>query len=598
VSAPERAQSQNGENEKTMSAKSETIQYEKEIPDLRTLPVQPSWQLPRPQLTLSDLIPGQYVSVTARVVYLRTTERQDALGSKTVFSGMVEDSTFKIPFLSHRITYPLLRNSIYKFYSAYVHEFEDKSLLLIITEHTKIEPKNIEDYREFVWTPKIESIKRPIHSIALMGVITTIHSNSGLVKRCNNCKSILYDSCPNNCPEGWGWDLRLSSRLYDGSGSIKMVLTKDIASRVLQRNLSEIILLANQAKSLNPNGSNGFQTSVCTIKIPETIEVTEAIVENASPSSYRKSEKLIITDGRNLVFLPTNEEHNFTDFTTRHLQTANPDDRKIIRRLIEKALEISVKKITENRRMHGIFLLEDPIPLYRCERAKLYLGFSARVNVNETDVKVELTPQAYVRESVLDYVNLRREKGASADAITRNLMTYRNRVIMAPSGNFGCITEVVLRKTGAQKVSDLDTRNLVEFWKQIYDIDISPDEIPLLKAKMVNSENTFTYPPSMCFFAGGDSLVVPAGVQKFIENKKSTPKTRMDEVAGKAIRELKIGNLSLGTDAVLADQTNDIQTQVLHETRQKLFGRNVSARGSILSVHDELWFFPSQIQLS
>jgi len=141
VSAPERAQSQNGENEKTMSAKSETIQYEKEIPGLRTLPVQPSWQLPRPQLTLSDLIPGQYVSVTARVVYLRTTERQDALGSKTVFSGMVEDSTFKIPFLSHRITYPLLRNSIYKFYSAYVHEFEDKSLLLIITEHTKIEPE-------------------------------------------------------------------------------------------------------------------------------------------------------------------------------------------------------------------------------------------------------------------------------------------------------------------------------------------------------------------------------------------------------------------------------------------------------------------------
>jgi hypothetical protein len=377
-----------------------------------------------------------------------------------------------------------------------------------------------------------------------------------------------------------------------------MVMTKDIASRVLQRNLSEMILLANQAKPLHPNGSNGFQTSVCTIKIPETIEVTEAVVENASPSSYRKSGKLIISDGRNLVFLPTNEEHNFTDFTTRQLQTANPDDRKIIRRLIEKALEISVKKITENRRMHGIFLLEDPIPLYRCERAKLYLGFSARVNVNETDVKVELTPQAYVRESVLDYVNLRREKGASADAITRNLMTYRNRVIMAPSGNFGCITEVVLRKTGAQKVSDLDTRNLVEFWKQIYDIDISPDEIPLLKAKMVNSENTFTYPPSMCFFAGGDSLVVPAGVQKFIENKKSTPKTRMDEVAGKAIRELKIGNLSLGTDAVLADQTNDIQTQVLHETRQKLFGRNVSARGSILSVHDELWFFPSQIQLS
>ena len=68
-------------------------------------------------------------------------------------------------------------------------------------------------------------------------------------------------------------------------------------------------------------------------------------------------------------------------------------------------------------------------------------------------------------------------------------------------------------------MSDLDTRNLVEFWKEIYNIDISPDEIPLLKIKMVHSENTFTYPPSMCFFAGGDSLVIPAGVQNLLDTK-------------------------------------------------------------------------------
>jgi hypothetical protein len=114
---------------------------------------------PRPQLTLSELIPAKYVSITARIVYLKTSERHDALGNKLVFSGLLEDSTFKVPFVSHRISYPLIRNSIYKFYSAYVHEFEDKSILLVVTEHAKIEPKNIEDYREFVWTPKIESIR-------------------------------------------------------------------------------------------------------------------------------------------------------------------------------------------------------------------------------------------------------------------------------------------------------------------------------------------------------------------------------------------------------------------------------------------------------
>jgi hypothetical protein len=443
--------------------------------------------------------------------------------------------------------------------------------------------------------PKIDSIKRPVQSVSLQGVITTIHSNSGLVKRCNNCKSLLYDFCPNKCPDNWGWDLRVSSRLYDGSGSIKMVLTKDIASRVLQRNLGELILLTNQTK---PSHLNQFQTSVCTLEIPDSIEIIEAVTENASSSSYRKEGRLIISDGRNLVFLPKNEEHHFTDFTTRRLQTSDAEDRKIIRRLIEKALEISIKKITEKKKMHGIFLFEDPIPLYRCERAKLYIGMSARVNMNENQAQIEFTPQAYVRESVLDYVKLRRERGASANAVIRNLMTYRNRVIVAPSGNYGSISDVITRKAGAQKVSDLDARNLVEFWKQIYNIDISPDEIPLLKIKMVNSENIFTYPPSMCFFAGGDSLVIPAGVQKFIEYKKSSLKAQMDDVASKAIRDLKIDGLSLGSEVTISDQANDIQTQMLQETRQKLFGRNASARGSILSVHDELWFFPNQIQLS
>ena len=65
--------------------------------------------------------------------------KTDAFGSKMVFSGILEDYTFKTPFVSHKITYPLIRNSVYKFDSAYVHEFDDKSLLLIATEHTKIE---------------------------------------------------------------------------------------------------------------------------------------------------------------------------------------------------------------------------------------------------------------------------------------------------------------------------------------------------------------------------------------------------------------------------------------------------------------------------
>jgi hypothetical protein len=48
------------------------------------------------------------------------------------------------------------------------------------------------------------------------------------------------------------------------------------------------------------------------------------------------------------------------------------------------------------RMMQGIYLLEEPISLYRCERAKLYLGFSLRVSlIEDNKVTVEATPQAW-----------------------------------------------------------------------------------------------------------------------------------------------------------------------------------------------------------
>ena len=590
---------------------------EEDYPDPNTLPSPTQEPRITEEVTLSELTPGKYVSTNARVVFLRAIEKQDSLGTKMIFSGILEDSTFRVPFVSHRISYPLIRNCVYKFQSAYVHEFpSDRSLLLVITEYTKINPKDIEDFREFIWKPKINSIKRPVRSLALQGVIATVHGNSGLIKRCNKCKSIFYDdACPNKCPkeEGWGWDLRVSCRLYDGSGSMKMVLTKDIASKVLQRNLAELVLLASsKMKPLTSNNSNQLSqlppSSEITLKIPDTIDVIEAVTEDVSPSSFRSSNKVIISDGRNLLYFPPNEEdeRKFLEYVKRPLKVYDVEDRKIIRRLIEKAYDIGIRKHTGMKKMQGIYLLEEPVPLYRCEQAKLYLGFSVQVTIKEQDNKtvaiIETTPQSYVRESVLDYVRLRRGRGASANSVISNLTKYRNKVIVAPSGSYGSIVDVIARKAGSQQVSDTDHRNLVKFWKQIYGIDISPDEIPLLKVKMINSENVFTYPPSMCFF-GNDSLFIPADIQKFVKYKKSTVKARMDKVVNSLVNEeesLRIGDSKLEFVGQAVSNTNntDIQVQLLHEVRQKLFGRNVMARGSAMFVHDEIWFFPNQLRIS
>jgi hypothetical protein len=105
----------------------------------------------------------------------------------------------------------------------------------------------------------------------------------------------------------------------------------------------------------------------------------------------------------------------------------------------------------------------------------------------------------------------------------------------------------------------------------------------------------------MCFFEN-DSLFIPADVQKFVEYKKSTVKSRMDKVVNSLVSEnesLRIGEAKLNFGGQTVSNTNtDIQVQLLHEVRQKLFGRNVVARGSAMFVYDEVWFFPNQLRVS
>ena len=102
-----------------------------------------------------------------------------------------------------------------------------------------------------------------------------------------------------------------------------MVLTKDIASKVLQRNLAELVLLASSKGGL-PRQNNNSQppSSEITLKIPDSIDVIEAVTEDVSPSSFRSSDKVIITDGRNLVYFPPNEEdeRKFSEYVKRSLQ--------------------------------------------------------------------------------------------------------------------------------------------------------------------------------------------------------------------------------------------------------------------------------------
>jgi hypothetical protein len=83
-------------------------------------------------------------------------------------------------------------------------------------------------------------------------------------------------------------------------------------------------------------------------------------------------------------------------------------------------------------------------------------------------------------------------------------------------------------------------------------------------------------------------------------HKKYSLKAKVEDAVKKAVQEqdLHIGSTKLQVEESSSSPHSDVQSELLQEIRQKLFGRNTTARGSIMFVLDELWFFPNQIQLS
>ena len=65
----------------------------------------------------------------------------------------------------------------------------------------------------------------------------------------------------------------------DGSGAMKIVITKDIAAQVLQRNLSQLILQASLNQSHDDQSQpNNNSISTLNIEIPSTFDMVEAVV--------------------------------------------------------------------------------------------------------------------------------------------------------------------------------------------------------------------------------------------------------------------------------------------------------------------------------
>lgn len=557
-----------------------------------TLGISPPPRDYRPCVPLSDLPPGRYVDVTVRVTSMRVRDAPDDYGPKRIISGTLEDPTFRVPFVCHKLSLPLHVDAVLRITSAYVHAFSDNGLLLVLTEYTRAYPVPYADRLDYIWNPTIASISRPVVAVTLKGRIRRVVGSSGLVKRCQRCGMVIYDRCHNGCDAGYDWDVRLSADLDDGTGAIRMVLGATTTARLMGWRLSEVILLANAANVPNAYGADVITYTFHT----PPITVTEALVDD--PLAHRRHDRLVVAaTGASRIYAPSGVElGDVLSSTTRRLDPTHPDDAVILQRLVDQAVGSKVRGLTHQPRLHGLYLVTPPVKLYRCEQARLYLGFTLTVECKDGAIVVEAYPEGCVRERVVDYLRWRRDRGASARALRRALLGHRSDVLVAPFGRYGTITDVLFDETaGSSQVSAMDDRNFTAFWRDVYGIRVDPDESPLLRVALMGLNVTLTYPPS-CVFYDASSLWMSPGLRRFVENRTLTAYARTRSVLDRVVKDLRLGDVPLRYTGW--SERADIRRLIRRDIRRRLLGRAVWGRGRVGVFDDARYFFPYKVQFT
>ena len=550
-------------------------------------------QVPRIKASnLAELIPKTYSTVRARVVIVKAKEREDQLGKRSYIFGICEDQTFRSPFICYK-PYPyFFRDGIFDFKDCYIHEFDDKSLLLIATERSSIDYLINEDPSKYVWNPQIGDIRRAMGTcrVTLQGILSQIGSSSGLVQRCEVCSRVAFEGkCPNGHNGKLFWAVRVAGRLSDRTGSIGVVFSQYHACRMLGRTVGEILQLAEgPANYPSDQVPESFALS-----LPDQIEIGQAYAE--SPDEFRSATSPVVVDlnDSRIIYPNSLKPRESFGHENKKLDLTRPGDRRDLLRITEKLLQIKIRAITGLPKVNGIFLLEDPIELYGAEKAKLYIGFRLRLDLSEYgNLTVSALPSGEVYESILDYVGWRRQRGASVNATKNTILNYRKNVVFAPNGEFACIINLAFKKAKEFTVPVYEL-TLPDFWKKIHDLEVDPEESPLIVAKSYRFDLELTFPPS-CVFFEKQSLRLSYGTQYFIDKKRRQVKSRTRQVLSQALSEFSVGDFKLSP--IEQGQCAQNATRLLlQDIRDKLLGKTVKATGSIIQANQNLYFIPQSV---
>jgi hypothetical protein len=517
----------------------------------------------------------------------------DQLGKRSYIFGICEDQKSRVPFLCYKPYSNFFHNEVFEFKDAYVHQFEDKSILLILTELSQIDYLINEDPKRYIWNPQIGDINRPTGTchVTLEGILSQISSSSGLVQRCEGCGRVVFDGkCPNNHKEKLFWAIRISGKLSDHSGSINVVFPQQLACKLVGRTVGEILQLA-EGDALH---LTDFAAESYSLHIPEAIELCEAYAD--TPDDFRSAHSPVIVDLNDSRIIYPNDLRPKETFANeiKRLNLSKVEDRRDLARVAERLIEIKIQKLTRLPKVNGILLTETPIRLYGTENAKLYVGVRIKTNVTSlSELVVQILPSAEIYQSIHEYVQYRRQRGASANAIRNSILNYRRNVVFAPRGELAAAVNLKFMKASEFKVPLYDL-TLPEFWKKIHDIDVAPEETPLVVTKAYRLNLELTFPPS-CVFFDKQSIRTSYGIRSFIDKRRRNASTEARGIIERVLEDFSIGTFKLPKPLDVKKQV-DAKEVLLADIRERLLGRWVRATGPVIEAEKHWYFIPRTVE--
>lgn len=201
------------------------------------------------KVTIAEITPliGT-VELTARVLSVKDKEITVDDEKKTMYTGVLGDSTGKIPFTAWK-DFKIKKDTTIHIKGGYIRSFRGMPQVNLDEDATvKKQKKQIGKDDVLSRTVELAELNETagMYDVTVSGRIIEIQQGSGIILRCPECNQVLRENgCRVHGTVDGKIDLRVKCVVDDGSGSIKTIFNKDQTEALIGKTLDE-------CKQLNP----------------------------------------------------------------------------------------------------------------------------------------------------------------------------------------------------------------------------------------------------------------------------------------------------------------------------------------------------------